>query len=172
MNRFLCRPWGIILSVLVLVGLDQWTKALAVRFLKGAEPFVIWNGVFELRYLENRGAAFGLFQGQRTYFLLVGVIVFIACLYLFARMSRNARFWPIRLIAVCILAGAWGNMIDRLRYAYVVDFFYFKLIDFPIFNVADIYVSVGTAALAVLILFYYKDSDLEELMKTKPVKEK
>ena len=82
MNRFLCRPWGIILSVLVLVGLDQWTKALAVRFLKGAEPFVIWNGVFELRYLENRGAAFGLFQGQRTYFLLVGVIVFIACLYL------------------------------------------------------------------------------------------
>ena len=63
-------------------------------------------------------------------------------------------------------------MIDRLRYAYVVDFFYFKLIDFPIFNVADIYVSVGTAALAVLILFYYKDSDLEELMKKKPVKEK
>ena len=172
MNRFLCRPWGIILSVLVLVGLDQRTKALAVRFLKGAEPFVIWNGVFELRYLENRGAAFGLFQGQRTYFLLVGVIVFIACLYLFARMSRNARFWPIRLFAVCILAGAWGNMIDRLRYAYVVDFFYFKLIDFPIFNVADIYVSVGTAALAVLILFYYKDSDLEELMKKKPVKEK
>lgn len=172
MNRFLCRPWGIILSVLVLVGLDQWTKALAVRFLKGAEPFVIWNGVFELRYLENRGAAFGLFQGQRTYFLLVGVIVFIACLYLFARMSRNARFWPILLIAVCILAGAWGNMIDRLRYAYVVDFFYFKLIDFPIFNVADIYVSVGTAALAVLILFYYKDSDLEELMKKKSVKEK
>ena len=66
MNRFLCRPWGIILSVLVLVGLDQWTKALAVRFLKGAEPFVIWNGVFELRYLENRGAAFGLFQAGVT----------------------------------------------------------------------------------------------------------
>ena len=160
------------LSCAVLVGLDQWTKSLAVKHLSGHPPLVLIDGIFELTYLENRGAAFGLFQGQRTYFLLVGVIVFIACLYLFARMSRNARFLPIRLIAVCILAGAWGNMIDRLRYAYVVDFFYFKLIDFPIFNVADIYVSVGTAALAVLILFYYKDSDLEELMKKKSVKEK
>lgn len=170
------RTWLYILGGLagtaLLVLLDQWTKHLAVTYLAGGEDIVLIPGVFQLQYLENRGAAFGLFQGQRTYFLLVGVIVFIACLYLFARMSRNAHFWPIRLIAVCILAGAWGNMIDRLRYAYVVDFFYFKLIDFPIFNVADIYVSVGTAALAVLILFYYKDSDLEELMKKKSVKEK
>ena len=167
MNKFLCRPWGIALLVLVLVVLDQWTKALAVQFLKGGEPFVIWDGVFELRYLENRGAAFGLFQGQQAYFLLVGILVFVGCLYLFARMSKDARFWPIRLIAVCILAGAWGNMIDRLRYAYVIDFFYFRLIDFPIFNVADIYVSVGTAVLAVLVLFYYKEEDLNNLLKKK-----
>ena len=69
------------------------------------------------------------------------------------------------MIAVFILAGAWGNMIDRLRLAYVVDFFYFCLIDFPIFNVADIYVSVATAGLlAVLILFYYKDEELSHLL--------
>ena len=72
-------------------------------------------------------------------------------------MSENEKFWPLRLIAVCILAGAWGNMIDRIRYSYVVDFFYFKLIDFPIFNVADIYVSVGPAVLIVPVLFYYKE---------------
>ena len=82
-------------------------------------------------------------------------------------MSREARYWPIRLIAVCILAGAWGNMIDRLRLGYVVDFFYFKLIDFPIFNVADIYVSVGTAVLAVLVIFYYKEEDLDRMLKKK-----
>lgn len=167
MNKLLCRPWGIALTTLLLVALDQITKGLAVRFLKNQEPFVIWDGVFELHYLENRGAAFGMLQGQRTFFLIIGIAVFAAALYLFRYMSENARFWPLRLIAVSILAGAWGNMIDRLRLSYVVDFFYFKLIDFPIFNVADIYVSVGTAVLVVLILFYYKDEELNHLLDRK-----
>ena len=166
-NKLLCRPWGIAALVLALTGLDQWTKALAVRFLKNGDPFVIWEGVFELRYLENRGAAFGMLQGQRVYFLLVGILVFAVCLYLFSHMSEEVRYWPVRLIAAAILAGAWGNMIDRLRLSYVVDFFYFRLIDFPIFNMADIYVSVGTAALAVLVLFYYKEEDLDRLLKKK-----
>lgn len=167
MNKLLCRPWGIALMTILLVVLDQITKGLAVQFLKNQEPFVIWDGVFELHYLENHGAAFGMLQGQRTFFLIIGIAVFAAALYLFRYMSENARFWPLRLIAVCILAGAWGNMIDRLRFAYVVDFFYFKLIDFPIFNVADIYVSVGTAVLVVLILFYYKDEELNHLLDRK-----
>ena len=62
MNRWLCRPWCIGIITLFLVGADQLTKVLAVRFLKGQDPFVLWDGVFELRYLENRGAAFGIFQ--------------------------------------------------------------------------------------------------------------
>ncbi len=163
-NKILCRPWGIILITLLLVLLDQITKGLAVEFLKDQEPFVIWEGVFELHYLENRGAAFGMLQGQRTFFLIIGIAVFAGALYLFRHMSEDTRFWPLRLIAVGILAGAWGNMLDRLRLSYVVDFFYFKLIDFPIFNVADIYVSIGTAALVVLILFYYKDEELNHLL--------
>lgn len=167
MNKFLCRPWGIGFLTILLVLLDQWTKELAVRFLQGQEPFVIWDGVFELHYLENRGAAFGMLQGQQWFFLIIGIIVFAVVLYLFHNMSRDEKFWPLRLIAVCILAGAWGNMIDRVRLSYVVDFFYFKLINFPIFNVADIYVSVGTAVLILLILFYYKDEDLNHLLVKK-----
>lgn len=171
MNKFLCRPWGICLLTVLLVALDQWTKVLAVAGLKDKDPFVIWDGVFELHYLENRGAAFGMMQGQQTFFLVMGIVVFIAVIYLFKSMSRDAKFWPVRLIAVCILAGAWGNMIDRVRLSYVVDFFYFKLIDFPIFNVADIYVSVGTAVLVLLILFYYKDEDLERMLPNRKRKE-
>ena len=148
MNKYLCKPWFTAILTVILIGFDQWTKMLAVAFLKGKDPFVIWNGVFELHYLENRGAAFGMMQGQRTFFLIMGIVV-----------------WPIRLIAVFILAGAWGNMLDRMRLFYVVDFFYFKLIDFPIFNVADIYVSVGTAVLIILILFYYKEEELNLLLK-------
>lgn len=164
MNRFLYRPWGIALLALLLIGCDQWTKSLAVRFLKGQDAYVIWDGVFELRYLENRGAAFGMLQGQQAFFLLTGLFVFAAAIYFFRYMSQDRKFLPLRIIAVFILAGAWGNMIDRLRLSYVVDFFYFSLIDFPIFNVADIYVSVGTAVLAVLILFVYRDEDLNHLM--------
>lgn len=164
MNRFLCRPRGILLLTFVLVALDQISKGLAVRFLKGQDPFVLWEGVFEFRYLENRGAAFGMLEGQRMFFLLTGVLVLVAVFYVLRHMSKEARYFPLRLIAVGILSGAWGNMIDRLRLSYVVDFFYFKLIDFPIFNVADIYVSVGTAVLVVLVLFYYKDEELSQLL--------
>ncbi len=164
MNKYLCRPWVITLMTLLLIFFDQATKGLAVRFLKGQEPFVIWDGVFELRYLENRGAAFGMLQGHQAFFLLTGLLVFAAALYFFRHVSADRKFFPIRMIAVFILAGALGNMADRLRLSYVVDFFYFRLIDFPILNVADIYVSVGTAVLAVLILFYYKEEELNRLL--------
>ena len=164
MNKYLCRPRLIANMTLLLIFFDQATKGLAVRFLKGQEPFVIWDGVFELRYLENRGAAFGMLQGHQAFFLLTGLLVFAAALYFFRHVSADRKFFPIRMIAVFILAGALGNMADRLRLSYVVDFFYFRLIDFPIFNVADIYVSVGTAVLAVLILFYYKEEELNRLL--------
>ena len=164
MNKYLCRPWVITLMTLLLIFFDQATKGLAVRFLKGQEPFVIWDGVFELRYLENRGAAFGMLQGHQAFFLFTGLLVFAAALYFFRHVSADRKFFPIRMIAVFILAGALGNMADRLRLSYVVDFFYFRLIDFPIFNVADCYVSVGTAVLAVLILFYYKEEELNRLL--------
>ena len=164
MNKYLCRPWVITLMTLLLIFFDQATKGLAVRFLKGQEPFVIWDGVFELRYLENRGAAFGMLLGHQAFFLFTGLLVFAAALYFFRHVSADRKFFPIRMIAVFILAGALGNMADRLRLSYVVDFFYFRLIDFPIFNVADIYVSVGTAVLAVLILFYYKEEELNRLL--------
>ena len=86
MNKQLCRPWVIAVLTVLLVALDQWTKYLAVLFLKDQDPFVIIDGVFELHYLENRGAAFGMMQGQRTFFLIMGIVVFIAVIYLFSHM--------------------------------------------------------------------------------------
>ena len=159
-NQWLCRPRVVALATLLLIALDQATKGLAVRFLKGQAPLVLWEGVFELHYLENRGAAFGMLQGQRALFLLIGLAVFAAAIWFFRRVSEDGKFWPLRLIAVFILAGAWGNMIDRLRLSYVVDFFYFRLIDFPIFNVADIYAAVSAVILLFLLLFVYKEKDL------------
>lgn len=144
--------------------LDQVTKHLAVVHLKLQEEIVLIPGVFELRYLENRGAAFGLFQNRQMFFAAAAVIIFVLIGFFYGKIPGGRRFLPMRICAVLICAGAVGNLIDRIRFQYVVDFFYFSLINFPIFNVADIYVSVGTAVLAVLILFVYRDEDLNRLL--------
>ena len=149
-----------ILAAIVLIALDQWTKHLAVLRLKGQSPIVLWDGVFELHYLENRGAAFGILQGQKAVFLVCTLLILILIVFFYNRLPAGKRFFMMRLVAVFLAEGAVGNLIDRMRYSYVVDFLYFKLIDFPVFNVADCYVTVGAVLLAVLILFVYKEEEL------------
>lgn len=149
-----------ILAAIVLIALDQCTKHLAVLRLKGQSPIVLWDGVFELHYLENRGAAFGILQGQKAVFLVCTLLILILIVFFYNRLPAGKRFFMMRLVAVFLAAGAVGNLIDRMRYSYVVDFLYFKLIDFPVFNVADCYVTVGAVLLAVLILFVYKEEEL------------
>ena len=147
----------------LLVWLDQYTKHLAVAKLKGQEPFAVVPGVFELLYSENRGAAFGMLQGRQGFFFVVGILVLAAAVYLMVRMPSYgcSRYHFLKVCTVMITAGAVGNMVDRVSQGYVVDFLYFRLIDFPIFNVADIYVTTATGLLLVLFLFYYKDEDFE-----------
>lgn len=158
------------ISFFVLIIFDQWTKSLAVTHLMNQEPFIIIKKVFQLRYLENRGAAFGMMQGQQTFFLITGIIAVLALAYVYFKLPWNKRFVPLRAVALFIASGAVGNMIDRVFLGYVVDFFYFELIDFPIFNVADIYVTCATVVLAILILFYYKEEELDCLFPKKKEK--
>ena len=155
-----------ILSTAVLLFLDQIVKYLAVLHLKGQAAIPIIKNVFELQYLENQGAAFGIMQGKKI--LLVIVVI------LYHNIPLTKRFTPIRIVAVLIVAGAIGNMIDRVVHQYVIDFFYFKLINFPIFNVADIYVVVACILFILLMLFYYKEEELGQIfpfMKSKKAKE-
>ena len=153
--------------ILVTLGvlLDQYTKHLAVQRLKDNAPFVLIKNVFQLEYLENRGAAFGILQGQQILFILCVLLITLFSFYFFIKVSLNRRFIPLRLCMILILAGAFGNCIDRIRLNYVVDFFYFKLINFPIFNVADIYVTVAAGLLIILLIFYYKEDDLANLFR-------
>ena len=153
-----------IVGAAVLIFLDQFTKHLVLKNLKGNPPFIIWDGVFQFEYLENRGAAFGLFQDQRIFFFISVFLVSIAFILFFLKVPLESRFAPLCVCAVFIMAGAWGNCVDRIVLNYVVDFLYFKLIDFPIFNVADIYVTVATFLLAILVCFYYKEEDLERIV--------
>ena len=150
-----------LITVIVTLILDQWSKHLAVLNLKGQEPFTIIEGVFKLQYLENRGAAFGLLQDQRLYFYFSMMLITVFVIWFYLKVPMTKKYLPLRICAVFILSGGLGNFIDRVRLNYVVDFFYFELIDFPIFNVADIYVTVTMFVLLYLIFFYYKEEDLD-----------
>ena len=159
-----------LISFILLILFDQWTKSLAVANLMNQEPFVIIKNVFQLRYLENRGAAFGMMQGQQTFFVISALIAVVVITYVYFKLPWEKRFHPLRAVVLFIASGAVGNLIDRLVLGYVVDFFYFELIDFPIFNVADIYVTCATIILALLILFYYKEDELDCLFPKKKEK--
>ncbi len=159
--------FGAILSILLIL-IDQVTKAAATAYLKEGGPVSIWEGVFELRYLENRGAAFGILQDKQAFFIVMTIVVLILVAYIYLKRIPNDRhFIFMNLIAILFFAGAIGNFIDRVRQNYVVDFFYFRLIDFPIFNVADIYVTVAAALLIILGLFYYKEEDYERIFPSR-----
>lgn len=158
-SKFKLYIIGIFCAVVGIL-LDQYTKWLAVTHLKDG-PVAIIKDVFELQYLENRGAAFGIMQNQQLFFIITGSILLIFAVILYIRIPQTQRLLPLRICIILIAAGAIGNMIDRIRLNYVIDFFYFKLIDFPIFNVADIYVTVATFCIAFLILFYYKEEELD-----------
>lgn len=149
-----------LLGICALVALDQYTKYLAVIHLKDKHAFIIINGVLELNYLENKGAAFGMLQNQKAFFIFVAVVILSVIGYVLLKMPNHKKYRILHLLLSLIAAGAIGNMIDRIRLNYVVDFIYFVLINFPIFNVADIYVTVSTAILVILLLFVYKENDL------------
>jgi signal peptidase II len=149
--------------LIALIALDQVTKYFAATDLKGNGSYVIIDGVFELHYLENRGAAFGLLQNQKPFFVLIAIIILALIAYVLKKAPYHRIYIKLHMALVFIAAGAIGNLIDRVRLDYVVDFFYFSLINFPIFNVADIYVTFAAVVLVILLLFVYKEVDLEFL---------
>lgn len=152
-----------LIGTVVLTLLDQWTKHLAVTYLAGQDDIILIPGVFQLQYLENRGAAFGIMQNKVWIFAILTIVYLIAAVWIYFRIPRQKKYLLLQIIAVLLTAGALGNFIDRVRLGYVVDFFYFSLIDFPIFNVADILVVVSFILLAICILFVYKEEDFSFL---------
>lgn len=160
MKGKLTQLMGFLAGSLFFIFLDQWTKGLAVRYLKDQPGKVIVKDVFELLYSENRGAAFSILQGRQGFLFIITLVVLALVFYALAKMPVKKRYLPLMLCLTLLFSGAVGNMIDRVSQGFVVDFLYFSLIDFPIFNVADIYVTGAAAFFLVLMLWYYKDEEL------------
>lgn len=184
---------NVLISVVMaalLVFLDQFTKFLAVVNLKNPGKVVeIIPNVFEFRYLENQSAAFGIdllsiiqrifkfsywtnnpeafLRAKMIFFSVITLIVVVLLSLWYLRIPQNRKFRALNILLVIFTAGAIGNLIDRMVNNYVVDFCYFKLINFPIFNVADIYVTVAAFFFIILGLFYYKEEDYELIFPDK-----
>lgn len=141
-------------GVIILTCLDQFTKHLAVTHLKNQPSLELIPGVFELTYLENRGAAWGMLENMQWIFLLVTAVISAIVIYYYVKSIPEKKYAAFRVLSTVLIAGALGNAIDRVLNGYVVDFFYISLIDFPVFNVADCYVTVS---IALFLLIYRKE---------------
>lgn len=144
-----------ILLLLLAVALDQFTKVASEVYFQTHEPLVLIEGILGLTYVKNDGAAFGMFSGQQLMLCIVtGVSIILLSVLLITQRKRKPIPMPrlLGIALVLIIAGAIGNLIDRLYLGYVRDMIQTLFITFPVFNIADCAVTIG-AALAFISIF-------------------
>lgn len=145
-----------LILALVVIVLDQLVKYQIVAHLALGESVTVIPHVLSFTYLQNTGAAWSLFEGKQTFFTIITIIAVVVVSYLLYR-NRHGH-WLFSVGLALILAGAIGNFIDRIRLGFVVDMFQTEFISFPIFNVADMALSIG-----VILIFIY--TILEDRLK-------
>ncbi|MES2465644.1 MAG: signal peptidase II [Armatimonadota bacterium] len=135
------------LIVVLIVVVDQAVKAWVRHTLALGETIALWPGVFHLTYTQNRGMAFSLLEGATP--LLAGAALLVSGVIIAAQRRAGSRMPLVYGLALSLpLGGAIGNLIDRVWLRYVTDLFDFRLINFPVFNVADSAITIGIALLA------------------------
>lgn len=148
-----------LILLLILIGIDQGTKFWVRTVLATREPIIIIPKVLNLQYQSNSGAAWGILSGKVDFLKILTVIVLGIIIYLYLKIPKDKKFNALKLLAVFIVAGALGNLIDRFYLGFVVDFIYFEIIDFPLFNFADSCLTISSILLFIFALFIYKDED-------------
>ena len=140
-----------ILIAIAITILDQITKWLVDTSLSYNYEVEVIKNFFYITYVKNKGAVWGILQNGRIFFVLITILVVIGILYFIAKEKSGYK----KLVLSFILGGALGNFIDRLFRGYVIDFldFYIFSYNFPTFNIADIFITIGTIALICVIIF-------------------
>ena len=151
-----------IAAILIMIVVDQVVKHWTFTVLQPQHTIPLIENVFHLTYIENRGAAFSMFakfDSRWIFVALASVITLAICYTLSKKLMQTALgSWSLVLIA----AGAVGNAIDRVARGFVVDMFDFRLIHFPVFNVADIFICVGGVLFVIYFMFQHKDKPNDE----------
>lgn len=142
-------------TIIMILGflLDRLSKIWALKELRVEGPIIILKDFFKLDYLENRGAAFGILQNKTWFLVLITVLIIGAMCYYLIKYKPKSKL--IRVSLAMIMAGALGNFYDRIIYKFVVDFIsvhYKNIYYFPTFNLADIFVTLGTIGLIIYLI--------------------
>lgn len=145
----IARVYGLLLGIAIaVIGLDQMAKEIVRRTLQGRAPVQVLGGLFQLDYTRNTGAAFSILQSGGWLFAVVAVVVAVGILVYVPRLA--GRGWPTLAGLGLVLGGAIGNLVDRVRFGYVVDFIDFRW--FPVFNLADSSIVCGVSLLILASL--------------------
>lgn len=156
-----CMLFSVLTLILIIA--DQYTKHLAVKFIKPVGSVEVIKNILRFSYVENRGAAFGMLRDARWVFITVTVISIAAIIWWMVFRRPESRL--LRVSLLLILSGALGNLIDRVVLGYVTDMIDVAFIDFPVFNFADCCVVVGAVLFAIYVLFVYKEPEKEISLK-------
>ncbi len=164
-NSYSKSKWIVVFVIMTVlaIALDQATKYLAITYLQGKPAISLIEGVLEFQFYSNTGIAWSLLEGQIVFILFTGLIFLAVVLFCIIKLPEQKKFHCLYFLCGILTGGALGNMIDRIRLGYVVDFISFTLIDFPIFNVADMFIVVSVFVLGFIFLFVYKEEDLSFL---------
>ena len=155
------RYFLMLASIAGITALDQWTKALTLARIPLYGHVPVIDGLFHLTYVQNTGAAFSSFEGMQWLFALIFAVFTVWLLWEFS--GKRLPFKPLdRALIVAIYAGGLGNMIDRLRLGFVMDMIEVDFINFPVFNVADCFITCGCIALLLHLIFFNKEFWKEE----------
>jgi len=149
------------IMAVVLILIDRITKQLASYYLLLTDVDII-PGALKLHYVENTGAAFSILENKMVFFYIITPVFCALILWFYMKLPLDKEHRALRILTFVLLAGALGNFIDRITYQYVIDFIYFSLINFPVFNVADIYVTGSVVLLLFYLLFIDKGEEQSE----------
>lgn len=152
-----------------LIVADQALKIWAVTKLQPQGSIPVIRGFFHLTYVENRGAAFGLFQGQTSAFIFIAAITMVVILFYLSNLEEDEEMVAVAL--ALIFAGAVGNLIDRIRLGYVIDYlhFFYQKVHWPVFNLADVVIDVGVGLIVLdLLLEWRREAKRERELAENP----
>ncbi len=145
-----------IYSILMIFGIvivDQATKYFAQNHLQYVDTIPLIQDVFHLTYRRNTGAAFSIMRDKQTLLIAMTSIIIIILIWYLLKITDDSDVVLLKIPLTFIIGGALGNLIDRIKLNYVIDFFDFNLINYPVFNIADIFIVVGTFLLAYAVIF-------------------
>ena len=164
MEKEMKRGKGILIADVLIFAvtliIDQISKYMIRSSMALGDSRDVIPGIFQIYYHENTGATWGMLKGQTVFFIFMAVVICAVLLFLVFRIPEGKKYIRMHIALSLVFSGAIGNTIDRIAKKSVTDFIYAKIIDFPIFNIADTYIVIATFWLIIQVLFIFKDEDL------------